>query len=182
MKTLSVKNFVIKLFSAGTLLLAPSMSFSESVIDNPSRRVINLPIGVDDKGKPTLKFPSGPPKNPPRLIAACNIEDLKIQVVKENGQRRAQIHQIKEGQESVKVVPFVVTQKLTKDMLAQYSAAIVIAQALGLTEVDYIKIMLVDPQLQFQDAKVLVFFYDTDDDVIERTLVTGNQWMRCLEE
>ncbi len=177
-----MKNILIKISIASTLILTSSFGLGQSVIENPSERVINLPIRVDENGQWKLKLPTGPSKRPPRVIASCQLENLSIQVIKENKQRKSEIREIKNGQESTRVIPFVVVQKVTKDMLGQYAAAVVIAQELGITEVDYIKIMLVDPQLKLEDTKALAFFYDSDDDVIERTLITGNQWVRCLEE
>lgn len=166
--------------------LTTQLCLAESVIDNPSKRVINLPVDVKD-GNVKVTLPSGPSVKPPRLIAACKVNDLQIRVTKEPGilqqsQVRATIKQSKDGVITEKVVPYVLSKKLTKDMLGQYAAAVEIAQALGITEVEYIKVWLADPQLQIQDSKTLVFFYDSDDDVLDRTLIYGNQWLRCNED
>jgi hypothetical protein len=169
-----------KLFVAIILTFTAVLSKAESVIDNPSRRVINLPIGIEN-GEPVLRWPSRP-STKPRLVAACRLPDLNVEVRKQFGQKRAVIQQTKDGVTSERVIPYVMVQKLTKDMLGQYAAAVVVAQQLGITEVDYVKIFLVDPQIDLKESKALVFFYDTDDDIIERTLVSGNMWERCEEE
>lgn len=178
MKTLLQKTIVL----LAAFIFPLSTSLAESVIDNPSKRVINLPVDRTPDGQWKLTPPSLIRRSPPRIVASCKLEGYQAQVIKENGQKKSVIKQLLNGEESTRVIPFVVTQKLTKDMLGQYAAAVVVAQELGLTEVDYVKIMLVDPRQDIKSSKALVFFYDSDDDIIERTLISGDQWERCLEE
>jgi hypothetical protein len=157
---------------------------ADSVIDHPSSRVLNTPIKLetDENGKIIIK-PNNPKPRPPKVVALCEIDSiLQIEVIKNIKRLSSRIRQVRDGQVTEKTFPYVFTQKLTKDMLGQYAAAVVIAQELGITELDYIKLFLVDPQRNTEDNKVLIFFYDRDDDIIDRTLLIGNQWIRCTNE
>ena len=176
-----MKNLVVAslLFS---VLVSPHLSIAnESVIERPSQGVINLPL-PDENGKIPISLPGKGPNKGPRIIASCRLDNYSAQVIKENGQLRAVIRQTKNGVTSEKVIPYVLNKKLTKDMLGQYAAAVEVAQQLGITQVDYIKVYLVEPNIQFKKNRAMVFFYDVDDDIIDRTLIGTNQWVRCADE
>lgn len=164
------------------ILLTPLIGLSQSVIGEPNDRLLNPPITADKDGQIHLKNPMAPKVRPPKIISSCLLENLAIRVIKQNGKRRGQIQQNSNGQITVREVPNVITLKLTKDMLGQYAAAVTIAQELGLTELDYVKIYLVDPQPDFKNSKALVSFFDNDDDLIEKTIVIGDQWLKCQDE
>lgn len=165
-----------------TLLLTPVLGLGQSVISEPNDRIINPPVTVDKDGHLRLTNPMAPKVRPPRIISSCALENLNIKVIKQNGKRRGLIQQITNDKETIREIPNVVTIKLTKDMLGQYAAAVTIAQELGLTEVDYVKIYLVDPQPDFKNSKALLSFFDNDDDLIEKTIVIGDQWLKCQDE
>lgn len=147
----------------------------------PNDQEINLPVKIGEGGKIDFQFGPAPSRRPRHLIASCKIGTYEAKVFKDSDRRTAEILQTKDGQVSKKSVPYVFTQKITKDMLGQYSAAIEIAQQLGITQVDYAKIYLVDPQLEVTKSKALIFFYDTDDEVIDRTILSQEKWTRCQE-
>ncbi len=171
-------NALTKIYLSAFLLLT-SYSLSsraESVIENPSKRIIRSPINLNPDGRLEIKPPGEPA---PRLIAQCVLPDYNVRVLKSNGQRQAVIRQTRNGEIVERKIPFVLMQKLSKEMLGQYAAAVVIAQTLGFTDLDYVKIFVVDPQWPAQNSRALIFFYDEDDEVIDQTLVEQNSWVRC---
>jgi hypothetical protein len=102
-------------------------------------------------------------------------------VLKDGKQRRSTIREVVDGQERVRSFPYVYTRKFNKEMLGQYAVALDVAQELGITELDSIRIYVADPRVNLRKSKVLVFFYDSDDEVIERTLIGEKQWVRCAD-
>lgn len=154
-------------------------SFADSVTENPSKGVINLPI-YKENGKVKISLPKGPPSKKPRTVARCHISNLDVEVIKTNRQFKAEMYENKEGVVSHRTSPYVYSKTLRKEMLGQYQAAVEVAQQLGITEVDYIKIWVVE--LDQNESKVLIFFYDPDDEIIDRTILVGRNWERCDPE
>jgi hypothetical protein len=152
------------------------------VLERPSKGVINLPISFDENGHIDFDFFKKLPQKGPSLIADCKIENYRAKVFKQDRIKSALITQVKNGQSKEKKVPFVYSKTLTKDMLGQYSAAVDIAQALGITQVEYIKLYLVDPNIQLEKNRTFVFFYDEDNEIIDKTILVGKQWFRCEQE
>lgn len=170
------------------LLILPLMFFSsswswadDSVLKDPSPRVINPPLRLRKDRSLEIHPPWKKAPRPPQRIAECLTDHYWIQVEKDHTGRRARIEDLSEEPASPRTVSSVKVQKLTKDMLGQYSAAVVIAQQLGLTEVESIKFIYVDPQPSPSESKVLVYFLDDDDEPIDRTLIFSNRWVRCKE-
>lgn len=152
---------------------------AEPVMDHPSKGVINLPINWED-GHLKISMPKGPPSKKVRAVAKCKIPNFNVEVIKSGKKLRANIRENKDGFESQRVFKYVYGKTLRKEMLGQYQVAVDVAQQLGITQVDYIKIWLVD--FEQKDAKVLIFFYDSDDDLIDRTILIGKEWERCAED
>lgn len=179
-----MKNLFYKSLLVSCLSLIAFNGHAEVRLERPNRGELNLPFDIDSAGKIKLILPSitNPlPDSAPRKLAECKIDDYSVRVVKEHGLKKAYIEKMKDGQPSKKVIPYVFVQKLNKEMLGQYAAAVDVAQQLGITQIDYIKIFLVEPNIQIQKSKALVFFYDADDEIIDRTIIGERFWIRCQD-
>lgn len=175
---LIIYSISLKIFLLINFSFYAFVSQADSVITHPSSGVINLPI-VWEGGHLKISLPKGPPSKRPRIVARCGLADFQIDVLKINKKLSAIIKESKDGVEIDRELKYVYTETVRKELLGQYQVAIIIAQQLGLTEVDYIKIwFLADKEAE---TKFLIFFYDSDDEIIDRTILVGKRWERCLD-
>ena len=151
---------------------------ADSVVEHPNKGVTNLPISWEN-GFFKFKLPRGAPSKIPRTVARCSLTNLDLEMVKTNKKLISKITETRNGIEVQREFKYVVSQTLRKEMLVQYQVAVEIAQQLGITEVDYIRIWIVD--IQPKENKILIFFYDSDDEIIDRTILVGREWERCAE-
>lgn len=178
----NISHSFISILAFLLLNLTGSSSEAQSVIERPNERVFNPPLKRDAQGRWGLKNPLKKTPRPPRIIAECEQEEIQYLIIKENGEKHALIVETLNGETTrVTKLENVANYKLSKEMLGQYAAALVLAQRLGLTEVDYVKIFTLKKPLSFEGAKELIFFYDSDDELIEKTFFDGKKWLRCLD-
>lgn len=137
--------------------------------------------------KPTL--PSMPKTAPlkPKTLSACEglvyeheevSTEYDLFVLKLQGQRYGRIaEKSPSGQQSERIIPYVYTRTFTKDMLGQYSVAVDFAHALGITQVDSLRVYVLDPDPRL--PKAIFHIYDEDGELLDRIGQLGDHWLRC---
>ncbi|MGZ3770443.1 MAG: hypothetical protein ACXVCP_17270 [Bdellovibrio sp.] len=173
-----VKIFFLILIFNGIFLNGVS-SVAQIITFDPNQKELNLPFKYNN-GRFYLHLDALNPKKPVTTvqeIAKCEIKNVQVMVYKGLAQKYGKIITTINGMPITTYYPFVLTKTVTKEALGQYSTAVDVMQFLGITQVDSLKIYAVDPNPA--NIATLIFFYDADGDLIDRTIFLKNQWQRC---
>ncbi len=179
------KRYILLLTIFGIIFSHPqvySKNFNFPKIFEPTEEEFNLPFAFKD-GKINIKPPKFNFGNIEKIINTCDADflakeekfNVKAKIFKRGKQKYAKVKFKQDEME--KLFPFVFTKTITKEILGQYSMAIDVAHVLGITQVDFLKIYVLD--INLEDPLYFINFYDEDGELLDRTIFFKNQWNRC---
>jgi hypothetical protein len=161
-------------------------SLAQSIIFDPNEKELNLPFKYNN-GKFDVQFSFSNLNNFEhiRLIAQCEVslnvkgeqKDTAISVFKNLNNKYAKVITTINGVKKIEKYPFVASETISKASLGPYGTVLEALQVLGITQVDSLKIFVIDPDVR--KIKNLIFVYDQDGEIIDRTVFIDNHWVRC---
>ncbi len=178
--------FIFKTMLALSIWIASAPSLAQSIIFDPNEKELNLPFKYNN-GKFEVNFSFSNLNNFEhiRLIAQCEVslnvrgepKDTAISVFKNSNNKYAKVLTTTNGVKKLEKYHFVVSETISKTSLGSYGTVLEALQFLGITQVDSLKIFIVDPDVR--KIKNLIFVYDQDGEIIDRTVFIENHWVRC---
>jgi hypothetical protein len=178
--------FIFKTILALSVLIGTTPVWAQSIIFDPNEKELNLPFKYNN-GKFEVNFSFSNLDNFEhiRLIAQCEVslnvkgeqKDTAISVFKSSNSKFAKVLTTINGVKKLEKYPFVVSETISKTSLGSYGTVLEAHQLLGITQVDSLKIFIIDPDVR--KIKNLIFVYDQDGEIIDRTVFVDNHWVRC---